>query len=60
MRLFPHVAAKGGLQKPRKNGLSADSLGRYFVVVSPQGSTPEAVYAYSIHNSLPARTEVAA
>jgi hypothetical protein len=30
-----------------KNGLLAESLGRYFVIVPPQGSTPGAVYAYS-------------
>jgi len=31
-----------------KNGLLAESLGRYFVIVPPQGSTPGAIYAYSI------------
>jgi hypothetical protein len=30
-----------------KNGLMAESLGRYFVIVPPQGSTLGAVYAYS-------------
>ena len=30
-----------------KNGLLAESLGRYFVIVPPQGSTPGAIYAYS-------------
>jgi DNA-binding beta-propeller fold protein YncE len=31
-----------------KNGLLAESLGRYFMIVPPQGSTPGAIYAYSI------------
>jgi DNA-binding beta-propeller fold protein YncE len=31
-----------------KNGLLADSLKRYFIIVPPQGSTPGAIYAYSI------------
>jgi DNA-binding beta-propeller fold protein YncE len=31
-----------------KNGLLAESLRRYFVIVPPQGSTPGAIYAYSI------------
>jgi DNA-binding beta-propeller fold protein YncE len=31
-----------------KNGLLAESLGRYFVIVPPQDSTPGAIYAYSI------------
>jgi DNA-binding beta-propeller fold protein YncE len=31
-----------------KNGLLGESVGRYFVIVPPQGSTPGAIYAYSI------------
>jgi DNA-binding beta-propeller fold protein YncE len=31
-----------------KNGLLAESLRRYFIIVPPQGSTPGAIYAYSI------------
>jgi DNA-binding beta-propeller fold protein YncE len=31
-----------------KNALLAESLGRYFIIVPPQGSTPGAIYAYSI------------
>jgi DNA-binding beta-propeller fold protein YncE len=31
-----------------KNGLLDTSLGRYFVIVPPQGSTPGAVYAYAL------------
>lgn len=32
-----------------KNGLLDTSVGRYFVIVPPQGSTPGAVYAYALH-----------
>jgi hypothetical protein len=30
------------------NGLPAESLGHYFVIVRPQGSTPGATYTYSL------------
>jgi DNA-binding beta-propeller fold protein YncE len=33
-----------------KNGLLSRSLGRFYVIVPPQGSTPGAVYVYALQN----------